>query len=215
MNKTVIKIFLFAIMVFTFTNVNAQAQGPFNSTFKGAERAEKVEKLKGKYKVDANKNITIVRTIEGLNMDAPTAIKIAYDYLEYAYQICKFKIDIFNEENYFAIAKSSLDNFETYAIYPNDYTFNAPVTLRFDAKEGRLRMMIVLTTYEGIRINGNIYDPFSTVIADVPPVNENSTEKKKMHIKAFLSLYNRVQDLLDEAEQYIKNKNGVQIDENW
>lgn len=213
MNKILAKLCLPAIMMLLSTV--AYAQGPFDSTFKGAERAEKAEKLKGKYKVDANKNITIVRTIEGLNMDAQTAIKTAHEYLDEAYQICKFSIDVVNEEDCFVIAKSSLDHFETYAIYPNDYTFNAPITMRFDAKEGRLRMMVILTTYEGIRINGNIYDPFSTTIADVPPVNENSTEKKKMHIKAFLSLYNRVQDLFDEAEAYIQNRNGVQVDEDW
>ncbi len=213
MNKKLSRTALLTILLLTFSTMHAQL--PFENMLKSGERAEKVEKLRGKYKVDTNKNISIVRTIEGLNMDAQTAIKTAQEYMEEAYQICKFSIDVLNEEKYFVIAKSSLDNFETYAIYPNDYTFNAPITMRFDAKEGRLRMMVVLTTYEGIRINGNIYDPFSTTIADVPPVNENSTEKKKMHIKAFLSLYNRVQDLFDEAEVYIQNRNGAQVDEDW
>lgn len=213
MNNILTRIGLFAVAI--FISATMQAQLPFENLLKSGERAEKVEKLRGKYKVDANKNITITRTIEGLNMDAQTAITTAYDYLEGAYQICKFKIDVVNETDHYVIAKSSLDNFESYALFPNNYTFNAPITLRFDAKEGRLRIMAVLRNYEGTRINGNVNEQFSTTIADVPPVNENSTEKKKMHIKAFLSLYNKIQDLFDEAEGYIQSHNGVQVEEDW
>ena len=193
----------------------AQAQSPLDGIFKASERAQKAEEARGKYKVEANKSITMTKVFEGLNMDAKKGLEVASQYIEEAYQLCRFSIDVVNDEKNFVIAKGTFENFETYSFIPHEYIFNAPITIRFDAKEGRLRMMAILTTYEGTRMMHNDYSPFSENISELPPVNENSTEKKKMYTKVFVTLFNKVQELFDEAETFIQSHNGIEVDEDW
>ncbi len=198
---------------------NAYAQNsildnsPFKNTFNSSRVEEAIRELSDIWKVD-DKGVSFVITVDSLSLSSSEIIAYSKEYLEEAYQYSKYNIENVNTERAFVIGRGEFNNFETYAAFPNQYSFNCEHHLRIDAKEGRARICFIVTEYDLLRINGNISERNKIKVKDVSPADPNADSSRKMYNKAFLAMAKLAVSTLYDIRETLKSKVAVTV-EDW
>ena len=120
------------------------------------------------------------------------------------------EIETLDDEKYLVIGKGAFNNFESYAAFPNQYTFNCEHHIRIDAKQGRARLCFNMTDYDIIKINGNKNERNLVKVKDVSPVNTNADTSRKMYNKAFLLMAKLAITTLYDIKDMLKSKTTME-----
>ena len=204
------------IFILLFVVCCVYAQDPVNSilknsSFKNIFNSNNVEQsikqLSDIWKADGN-GVSFVLIVDSLPLSSSEIISYSKKYLEDAYRPSKYEIENLNPDN-LVIGKGAFNNFESYAAFPNQYTFNCVYHMRIDAKQGRARICFSLTEYDLIRINGNINENRIVKVKDVSPLNPDS-DSRKMYNKAFLSMAKLAVSTLYDIREMLKSKSSTQ-----
>lgn len=186
---------------------------PFKNTFNMANVEDAIGDLRSMWKADAN-GVTFALTVDSLPLSASEILAYAKEYLEEAYRPSKYEVETVNTEKAFVIGEGEFVNFETYAAFPNNYSFDCPHHVRIDAKEGRARISVVITEYEVLRNNGNIAERTNVKIKDVSPVNPDSDSSHKMYNKVFLAMAKLIMETMYDFQDEIRSKMSSET-EDW
>lgn len=178
---------------------------PFKNTFNSYAVEQAIQELSDVWKVDDH-GVTFVITVDSLSLSSSEILAYSKEYLEEAYQFSKYDIENLNTEKAFVIGKGEFNNFETYAAFPNQYTFNCEHHLRIDAKEGRARLCFIVTEYDLLRTNGNKGERTKIKVKDVSPANPDADTSRKMYNKAFLSMAKLAVSTLYDIREMLKSK---------
>lgn len=212
---------VFVLLTFILTlSVDAQdplnsilKNSPFKNTFNSSNVENAIQELSTVWKVDAN-GVTFVITVDSLPLSSSEIIAYSKEYLEEAYRPSKYEIESMNIEKAVVIGEGQFNNFDTYAAFPNQYTFNCHLHLRVDAKEGRARISFSITEYEVLRTNGNIAERTNVKVKDVSPANPDADNSRKMYNKVFLSLAKLAMETMYDLRDNLKSKISSET-EDW
>lgn len=186
---------------------------PFKNTFNARNVEKAIEGLKDYYKVE-NGGVSFIQIIDSLSHSASSIYGFAGEYFEETYKITKYEVQQNNAEKAFIIGEGEFNAFESYAAYPNQYTFTCNPSLRIDAKDGKARVCVSVRKYHQIRTNGNIREEKDVDITDVSPVNPGNGESEKMYNKVFLALARKALEVFEDFSDFIHNKQSEDI-EDW
>lgn len=210
------KINIIITLLFVFCCANAQnaknsilKNSPFKNTFNSENVEQSIRELSDIWKADAN-GVSFVITVDSLPLSPSEIIKYSKEYLEEAYRPSKYEIETLDDEKYLVIGKGAFNNFESYAAFPNQYTFNCEHHIRIDAKQGRARLCFSMTDYDIIKINGNKNERNLVKVKDVSPVNTNADTSRKMYNKAFLSMAKLAITTLYDIKDMLKSKTTIE-----
>lgn len=178
---------------------------PFKNTFNSSNVDGAIQELKSVWKADAN-GVTFVMTVDSLPLSSSEIIAYSKEYLEEAYRPSKYEIETVNTEKSFVVGEGEFVNFETYAAFPNNYSFDCPHHIRIDAKEGRARISLIVTEYEVVRNNGNIVERTNVKLKDVSPANPDADNSRKMYNKIFLAMAKLVMETMYDFENELRSK---------
>ena len=167
------------------------------------------------YSVDKNGDVVVSKIIEGLSLQRGDIYSAARKYMEDAYKDTKYKIVADSPENGVVGGEGLYLAFYEANFFPFSYFLDAPFLLRVDAKDGRARVSIVLSYYTGKRQNINETVNIHDRVSDYQPVNESSSEHKKLYGKAFGVLFAKCQKTLKEVEDAIRTARVVESDSDW
>lgn len=199
------RIVLLTLCVFLYcTGAHSQLRGMF------ARNNE--QPVKGTdYTIDDNGYIVVSEIMEGVNADKETIYNAAYEYIKNAYQETRYEIVQEDEDNGTVTGKGTYLNFCAMNMLLNTYYLCADFYLRVDAKENRARIALYVLNYSGQRIFEGTTEVLEDKIIDFPPVNESSTEKKKLYTRAFPILIGRMEATLSEVKKSIKESEQTGI----
>ena len=157
MNKLLFILFSFLVSY----NLYAQDSGksilkntPFKNSFNSSSVEQSIRELSDIWKIE-NDGISFVIIVDSLSISPDEIINYSKEYLEEAYRPAKYSIENLNTEKRFVIGTGEFNNFESYAAFPNQYSFNCEHRLRIDAKDNKARICLSMTEYDVLRINGN------------------------------------------------------------
>ena len=185
---------------------------PLKNTFNTSDVKSAIEGMKDTYKVE-NGGVSFIQIVDSLPHNAAAIYGFAVEYLNETYKITKYEILQENPDKCFIIGEGEFNAFETYAIYPHQYTFTCNPTLRIDAKDGKARVCISLKQYNQLRTNGNIREEKKVNVTDVSPLNADSDESEKMYNKIFLAFAKKTLEVFEDFEEFIRNKQSEDIGE--
>lgn len=186
---------------------------PFKNTFNSSAVKQSINELSNVWKVDDN-GVSFVITVDSLPLSSSEILAYAKEYLDDAYQFSKYEIVNMNTERAFIIGKGEFNNFETYAAFPNQYSFNCEHHLRIDSKEGRARLCFSVAEYDVLRINGNISERNKINVKEVSPADPNADSSRKMYNKAFLAMAKLAISTLYDIRETLKSKVTSEV-EDW
>lgn len=186
---------------------------PFKNTFNSANVEQAINELSDIWKVNEN-NVSFSITVDDLPLNATEILNYSKEYLEEAYRPSKYSIEKINTEKKYVIGKGEFNNFESYAIFPNQYTFFCEHTLRIDAKDGKARITFIVPEYDVLRINGNYSERNKVKLKDVSPANPNSDSSHKMYNKVFLTLAKITLATMYDIRDVLKSKSSSEL-EDW
>lgn len=173
------------------------------------------------YVVDSGGDVVFTRIIEDIPMSKAELYEAAYKYISTAYRDTKYKITKNSAEDGTVVGEGEYIHFHEANYYPSSYFLNAPIILRADAKDGRVRLSVVLSYYTGTRTNINKREEIHDRISECPPLSEMGKgdklydRRKKLYEKAFVVLSEKVEKTLKEFEESIKASRSSAVDDNW
>lgn len=173
------------------------------------------------YTIDNDGNVVFVRIVEDLSMSKQEIYNAAYKYISTAYRDTKYKIVKNSDEDGIVVGEGEYVHFHEANYPPSSYFLNAPIVLRADAKDGRVRLSAILSYYTGTRTNINKREEIHDRISECPPIAKgDKSEKlydrrKKLYEKAFVALSEKVQKTLGELENSLKAARSAAADDNW
>ena len=173
------------------------------------------------YVIDSDGNIVFTRIIEDMPMNKAELHEAAYQYISTAYRDTKYKITKNSAEDGTVVGEGEFIHFHEANYYPSSYFLNAPIILRADAKDGRVRLSAIVTHYTGTRTNVNKREEIHDRISECPPIKKmDKSEKlydrrKKLYEKAFVVLSEKIKKTLGELEDALKASRSAAADDNW
>lgn len=173
------------------------------------------------YVIDSEGNIVFSRIIEDIPMSKAKLYEAAYKYISTAYRDTKYKIVKNSAEDGTVAGEGEYIHFHEANYYPSSYFLNAPIILRADAKDGRVRLSAIVSHYTGTRTNINKREEIHDRISECPPIAKvDKSEKlydrrKKLYEKAFVVLSEKVKKTLKEFEESLKASRSAAADDNW
>lgn len=173
------------------------------------------------YVIDSEGNIVFSRIIEDIPMNKAKLYEAAYKYISTAYRDTKYKIVKNSAEDGTVAGEGEYIHFHEANYYPSSYFLNAPIILRADAKDGRVRLSAIVSHYTGTRTNINKREEIHDRISECPPIAKvDKSEKlydrrKKLYEKAFVVLSEKVKKTLKEFEESLKASRSAAADDNW
>lgn len=186
---------------------------PFKNTFNAKDVQKAIEGLKNHYKVE-NGGVSFIQVIDSLLLNTSSIYNFAAEYVQETYKITKYEVRQNNAEKAFIIGEGEFSTFESYAAYPNQYTFTCNPFLRIDAKDGKVRVCLSVKEYCQIRINGNIREEKKVNVTDVSPLNPDNDDSEKMYKKVFLALAKKAFEVFEDFSDFICSKQSENI-EDW
>ena len=169
----------------------------------GQSAKEMLKEIQGKWSLDDNNNVTVVRIIEVPNMSKNEIYQRALNYFTYNYVNGSSAIQTQDKEAGVIVGKSLYNNVHKGI---NIFTMNVNATyiLRIDAKEGKARAMVTLLQYEKKIVSRNSAPSYTTTnIAQEYPINPNGANKTIM-AKAFYKTFKKANATLENLEKTIK-----------
>lgn len=182
---------------------------PFKNTFNQGDVKKAINALSDFYRVE-NDEVHFVQIVDSLPLKAPEVYNFTAEYMKDAYKITKYDIIQDNPEKGMIIGRGEFNAFESYAAFPNQYTFTCNPILRIDVKDGKARVCVIIKTYAQIRVNGNVKEDKEVKLIDVSPINSVS-ESEKMYNKVFLAVAKKALDVVSEYEEFIRGKQSDDI----
>lgn len=179
------------------------------------------EDKKQEYVIDDEGNIVFTRIIENIPMSKAELYEAAYNYINTAYRDTKYKITKNSAEVGTVVGEGEYLHFHEANYYPSSYFLNAPIILRADTKDGRVRLSVTVSYYTGTRTNVNKREEIHDRISECPPISKMDKKeklydrRKKVYEKAFVVLSEKVQKTLGEIEDAIKAARSAAADDNW
>lgn len=213
MKNTILILFLLLVSGSLHAQNAILRNSPFKNTFNSSAVEQSIKELSDVWKVDGN-GVSFVITVDSLSLSSSEILSYAKEYLEEAYQFSKYEIENLNAEKAFVIGKGEFNNFETYAAFPNQYTFNCEHHLRVDAKDGRARICFMVTEYDLLRTNGNKEERNKVKVKDVSPANPDAETSRKMYNKAFLAMAKLAVSTLYDIREMLRSKVTSEV-EDW
>ncbi len=179
----------------------------------GQSAKEMLSEIEGKWELDDNSNVTIVKIIEIPELKRDEIFNRALNYFTYNYVSGKSVIQTQDKENGLIVGKGIYDNVHIGMSIITTYV-DAWHILRIDVKDGKARMIITLTEYE-LKISGGDTPPsYSTVkIAQEYPINKKGRSKTVM-TKAFYKAFKKANNSLDALEKAIRDGSTSKAIEN-
>lgn len=169
----------------------------------GQSAKEMLKEIQGKWSLDDNNNVTVVRIIEVPNMSKDEIFQRALNYFTYNYVSGKSVIQTQDKEAGVIVGKGLYDNVHRGI---NVFTMNVSAwhILRIDVKEGKARAIVTLLQYEKKIVSRNSAPSYSTsYIAQEYPINPKGTNKTIM-AKAFYKTFKKANSTLENLEKTIK-----------
>jgi hypothetical protein len=174
---------------------------------------EMLAEIEGKWELDDNGNVTVVRVIEVPELKKEEIFNRALNYFTYNYVSGKSVIQTQDKENGLIVGKGNYDNVHIGVSLIATYV-DAWHILRVDIKEGRARIILTLTEYEKEIVGGNTPPTYSTMkVAQEFPINPKGGQKTVM-TKAFYKSFKKANESLDAVEKAIKEGNTSKEIEN-
>ncbi|QII69991.1 DUF4468 domain-containing protein [Apibacter sp. B3706] len=170
----------------------------------GQSAKEMLKEIQGKWSLDDNNNVTVVRIIEVPNMSKDEIFQRALNYFTYNYVSGKSVIQTQDKESGVIVGKGLYEN-----VHKGINVFKMKVSawhiLRVDVKEGKARAIVTLLQYEKeMIVSGNSLPNYSTsFIAQEYPINPKGANKTIMG-KAFYKTFKKANATLENLEKTIK-----------
>lgn len=179
----------------------------------GQSAKEMLSEIAGKWQLDDNGNVTVVKVIEAPELKKDEIYNRALNYFTYNYVSGKSVIQTQDKENGLIVGKGKYDNIHIGMSLVTTYV-DAWHILRVDVKDGKARIMVTLTEYEKKIVGGNTPPSYSTMkVAQEYPINPDGAQKTVM-TKAFYKSFKKANDTLDAVEKAIKEGNTSKAIEN-
>jgi hypothetical protein len=174
---------------------------------------EMLSEIDGKWQLDDNENVTIVKIVEAPELKKDDIFNRALNYFTYNYVSGKSVIQTQDKENGLIVGKGLYDNVHVGVSIITTY-IDAWHILRVDVKDGRARVIVTLTDYDKKIVGGNTPPTFATMkVAQEYPISEKSSQKTVM-TKAFYKAFKKANDTLDAVEKAIKDGSTSKAIEN-
>src|SRR5690606_35894815 len=150
----------------------------FLSTLSYAQSAkEMLAEIDGKWQLDDNDNVTVVKIIEAPELKKDEIFNRALNYFTYNYVSGKSVIQTKDKENGLIVGKGIYDNVHIGVSLITTYV-DAWHILRVDVKDGRARVIVSLTEYEKKIVGGSTPPNYSTMkVAQEYPINPKGGQK--------------------------------------
>jgi hypothetical protein len=169
----------------------------------GQSAKEMLAEIDGKWQLDDNGNVTIVKIVEAPDLKKDEIFNRALNYFTYNYVSGKSVIQTQDKENGLIVGKGIYDNVHIGMSIVTTYV-DAWHILRVDVKDGRARVIVTLTEYEKKIVGGNTPPSYSTMkVAQEYPINPKGGQKTVM-TKAFYKAFKKANNTLDAVEKAIK-----------
>ncbi|WP_181309068.1 DUF4468 domain-containing protein [Rufibacter sp. XAAS-G3-1] len=169
----------------------------------GQSAKEMLSEIEGKWQLDDNGNVTIVKVIEAPELKKEEIFNRALNYFTYNYISGKSVIQTQDKENGHIVGKGIYDNVHIGVSIITTHV-DAWHILRVDAKDGRARVIVTLTEYEKKIVGGDTPPSYSTMkVAQEYPINPKGMQKTVM-TKAFYKAFKKANNTLDAVEKAIK-----------
>lgn len=169
----------------------------------GQSAKEMLTEIEGKWQLDDNGNVTVVKVIEAPELKKDEIFNRALNYFTYNYVSGKSVIQTQDKENGLIVGKGIYDNVHIGMSLITTYV-DAWHILRVDVKDGRARVIVTLTEYEKKIVGGNTPPSYSTMkVAQEYPINPKGRQKTVM-TKAFYKAFQKANASLDAVEKAIK-----------
>ena len=179
----------------------------FVSLLSNAQSAKKMlAEIEGKWKIDDNGNVTFVKILEVPEISKNEIFMRAGNYFIYNYGSGNSVIETKDKDQGLIIGKGVYKNIHTGFSILQTYVSTWHV-VRIDIQEGRARIIISLTSYDKLTMDGNvIFSQSSASVSENYPINEKGSQKTIM-TKAFYKSYQAVQNSLISIEKAIREGN--------
>ncbi|MHA8056790.1 DUF4468 domain-containing protein [Aquirufa nivalisilvae] len=179
----------------------------------GQSAKEMLSQIEGKWQLDDNGNVTIVKIVEVPELKRDEIYSRALNYFTYNYVSGKSVIQIQDKDKGLIVAKGIYANVHVGMSLITTYV-DAWHILRVDVKDGRARLIVTLSEYEKKIIGGSSPPTYvTTKVAQEYPINENSGQKTVM-TKAFYKAFLKANNSLESIEKAIKEGNTSKEIEN-
>jgi hypothetical protein len=169
----------------------------------GQSAKEMLAEIDGKWQLDDNQNVTIVKVIEAPNLKKEEIFNRALNYFAYNYVSGKSQILTQDIENGLIIAQGIYDDVHIGISFESIY-IDAWHVLRVDAKDGRARIIITLTDYEEEIVDEKQHlSTYSIVkINQQYPINPEGRQKTMM-AKAFYKAFKKINNTVNALDKAI------------
>ena len=179
----------------------------------GQSAKEMLAEIDGKWELDDNGNVTIVKVIEAQELKKEEIFNRALNYFTYNYVSGKSVIQTQDKENGLIVGKGVYNDVHIGMSLITTYV-DAWHILRVDVKDGRARIIVTLTEYEKKIVGGNTPPTYVTMkVAQEYPINPKGGQKTVM-TKAFYKSFKKANETLDAVEKAIKEGNTSKAIEN-
>jgi len=175
----------------------------FGTIAYGQSAKEMLSQIEGKWQLDDNGNVTIVKVVEAPDLKKDVIFNRALNYFTYNYVSGKAVIQTQDKENGLIVGKGVYDNVHVGISLITTYV-DAWHILRVDVKDGKARVIVTLTEYEKKIVGGSTPPSYATMkVAQEYPINEKGGQKTVM-TKAFYKAFKKVNQTLEAVEKAIK-----------
>lgn len=179
----------------------------------GQSAKEMLAEIDGKWQLDDNGNVTVLKVIEAPDLKKEEIFNRALNYFTYNYVSGKSVIQTQDKENGLIVGKGIYDNVHIGMSIITTYV-DAWHILRVDVKDGRARVIVTLTEYEKKIVGGNTPPSYSnSKVAQEYPINPKGGQKTVM-TKAFYKAFLKANNTLDAVEKAIKEGSTSKAIEN-
>lgn len=169
----------------------------------GQNTKEMLAEINGKWTLDDNGNVNIVKVIEASDLKKEDIYNRILTYFTYHYVSGKSLIQVQDKEQGLLVGKGLFEKVHIGGPIPITY-IDVWHVLRVEVKDGKARVILSLIGYEKKITQGNLSPEFGkTKIADEYPINKKGTQKKLMS-KAFYYAYQKAYNTIVEIEEVIK-----------
>lgn len=169
------------------------------------------------HKVDSNGNVVFSITVEGLPFSQKEIFNAAKEYLTESYKITRYEITSEFENEAIIIGSGKINSLYEHSNLVNTYVFNADFSLRFDGKDGRMRIQFIIKDYTVLNIKeAGSKKHYEVQVSSVAPISDNDKDKKTFK-KVFATLESYVQRIFDSASESVKNYQSTEniTTEDW
>jgi hypothetical protein len=174
---------------------------------------EMLEEINGKWALDDNGNVTVMKIIEVPELKKDEIYNRVLNYFTYNYTSGKSVIQTQDKENGLVVGKGLYINSHVGISFVTTYVSTWHI-LRVDVQDGRFRVIVSLVDYDKTIVGGSTGPLYSSLkISQCYPVNQEGGQKTVM-TKAFYNSFKLANNTLDRVEKAVKDGSTSKAIEN-